>query len=165
MDHWTKPGFREIPLAAALHWKIDGRNRAEIDTDTTAFAKDSVNLKLFADGTKAAEIDAGAAAGAKVSINYCLAATHEISPLPNLGLHQQVKIGCINICVAQDTVFRQGSKSCGQAGFAGAAFAADNYYFAHETASHLPLIIASIFRKRSQNRSRHSGNSSTIFLP
>jgi hypothetical protein len=122
-------------MAAALHRKINGRNRTEIDADATTFTADGVNLKLLADGIEAAEIEAGTATGTTIQIDKCFAAAHKIGALLNFGLHQQMEIGSIDIRITQDAVFRQSGKSRGQAGFAGTAFAANNHYFAHETAS------------------------------
>ena len=44
----------------------------------------------------------------------------KIGSLLNLGMHQQMKIRCIHVCIAQHATGRQGGKRCGQAGLAGA---------------------------------------------
>jgi hypothetical protein len=126
MDHRAKASIGNVPLAAPLHRKINGRNRTEIDTDPTTLAPDEVDLKPIGDGSESAQIETDPASGASIGIDKSFASSHEVAPLSDLRLHQQMQVGGIDIGVTENTVFSQSGKGCGQTGFSGSSFAADN---------------------------------------
>jgi hypothetical protein len=131
MHHGSEARIRDIPLATAFGRKVDGLLRAEIDADTAPLTPDGIDHKPVGYGPEPAEFPAGAASGAKVGIDHGYTAAHKIRLLSDFRLHQQMEVGRVDIGVAEYAIFCKSGKSCGQAGFAGSALAADDDYFPH----------------------------------
>ena len=127
-----------------MHRKIDGAGRAEIDADPAALAEDGINLELVVYSPEAAKIKAGAAGSAEIKIDNRLATAHEIGPPPDIRLHQQMQIRRIDIRIAEDAIFRQSGKGCGQTRLTRPSLAADDHYFTHGATLFLSWMIASI---------------------
>lgn len=92
-------------------------------------------LAIFADGAEPAVGEAASAADAVVLADEGLAAGGEGVALLDVWLEDEVEVGGVDVAVGEDLVLGQGGEGGDDAGFAGAAFAADDNEFFHDTAS------------------------------
>jgi hypothetical protein len=158
MHHGAKTGLGNKPFAAFLDGEVNGLLRAKIHTHPAAFTVDFIDGVCFSatihvNRIKSAAFLTLAACRALVCVDDGHIATHEISAFLNCGIHEQVQVCCVHICVTQHALLCYRSKGCSQTGFSGAALAALYDVFFH--ALHFPMVLITI-TFRSMPRAEHA---------
>jgi hypothetical protein len=101
MDHGTESGLGNVSLPGLDVSHIDRILRTDQLAYPTALAEGSFNLKI-SDSTKPAGILADPALNALFFIYECPLDAIELPPFQDLGLEDEVQVGCVHIAIGKD---------------------------------------------------------------
>lgn len=131
MDHRAEARAAAVVLAAVSGHEVEGQLGAELHADGAAFAErldDRVFVRSrLLDRVEPAEGKALGAVDAVVGVEDGEMPAHEVGAHLGLGLEKNVKVGGVDVIVADDDLLagaHGARKRCGDAGLACAALAA-----------------------------------------